>query len=170
MLVAPQRFFLNAGDTASIQLLIDLNSTDNVNVLGDPAQAYTYFSGSYISTSGSGGGGSGEVDVIDDNSTNAVMFPTWVTGTSGPQPVYVSSGFMRWDPSLSQFSVGPTEGDNISLLGEMIRWSSGPSDTLWDVGQLSGPIFDTFLGPPNWSVYDYSNSNYVLIKQIRSVK
>jgi hypothetical protein len=155
--------FLNAGDTTIIQLLVDLNLTDNVNVSGDPATAFTYFSGSLINTGG-GSGGNGEVNVIDDNSTNATMFPLWVTDTSGAQPTYVSSEFMRWNPNQSSLSIGPTFGDNISLFsGEIIRWSAGPSDTIWDMGQLSGTIFGNGMGPPNWSLYDYNNSSWVLI-------
>ncbi len=43
--------------------------------------------------------GSTGSSVINDSSTNATMYPTWVSGTSGPQALEVSSGSLTFNPS-----------------------------------------------------------------------
>lgn len=153
--------FLNVGDTASVQLLVDLNSTDNVDILGDPATAYTYFSGSYIGAT-AGGGSDGKIDVSDDNSTNATMYPVYVSGNSGSQPTYVSSDGYQWNPNTQTLKIGNDNfGNNISISGEVIRWGNGPSSddvfSNWKMGELAE------LGVPNWGIYDYNNSMYLMI-------
>ncbi len=48
--------------------------------------------------------GSTGSSVINDSSTNATMYPTWVAGTSGPQALEVSSGSLTFNPSSGTLS------------------------------------------------------------------
>lgn len=99
------------------------------------------------------------VAVTDDNSTNATRYPLFAAANSGAQPAYVSSLGLQWNPNQQALTIGNDNfGDNISISGDMMRWEAG-HDFDWDVGELSGPGF----GPPDWSIYDYSNSTFVLI-------
>ena len=58
------------------------------------------------------------VNVTDDNATNAVMYPVWVTTNTGNLPVKVSSTGMTWNPSTGTFSntseAITTAGNNIT--------------------------------------------------------
>lgn len=44
--------------------------------------------------------------VTDDTTTNATMYPTWVTGTSGNLPIKVSSTKLGFNPSTSTLTLG----------------------------------------------------------------
>jgi len=48
------------------------------------------------------------INITDDNSTNATMYPVWVTANSGNQPTYVSSNEYEWNPSFGGLSIGTT--------------------------------------------------------------
>jgi hypothetical protein len=54
-----------------------------------------------------GGGAAASVTVTDDTSTNATMYPLWVTANTGNLPAKVSSTGLSWNPSLGQLNVGP---------------------------------------------------------------
>lgn len=42
----------------------------------------------------------------DDTTTNAIMYPTWVTANTGNLPRKVSSTLLSWNPSASQLKIG----------------------------------------------------------------
>jgi len=48
----------------------------------------------------------GSVNVTNDNDTNAVMYPLWVSGTSGAQSTKVSSNVFAWNPAAELFRIG----------------------------------------------------------------
>ncbi len=54
------------------------------------------------------------IEITDDTTTNATMYPTWVVGTSGFQPVYVSSTKIMFNPSTCTLTCCYFDGD---LLG-----------------------------------------------------
>lgn len=106
--------FLNSGDTAQIQLKVSGEATPNVYIYGESGIRYTFFSGSYVQP-GVGGGANGKIDVTDDNSTNATMYPVWVTGNSGAQPTFVSSTELTWNPATKIFQIGNSSSDNVNV-------------------------------------------------------
>jgi hypothetical protein len=150
--------FMNSGDTAKIEINIIGGAGDNANLSGGNTPVFTYFSGCYVQpgvvTSAS------LINIVDDNSTNLTMYPVWVSGTAGPNLTFVSSAGFQWNPSTQTLKIGNDNfGDNISISADIIRWGNGVSSPNWDMGELSGPGF----GPPNWSIYDYNNSLFLLI-------
>lgn len=54
--------------------------------------------------------GATSVAITDDTTTNATMYPTWVTTTTGNLPVKVSSTGVRWNPSSGAFTVSGSVG------------------------------------------------------------
>jgi len=56
-----------------------------------------------------GAGGSSNPSITNDTTTNAVMYPTWVTGITGALPVYVSSTRLNFNPSLGKLTVNGVE-------------------------------------------------------------
>lgn len=44
--------------------------------------------------------------ITDDVATNATMYPTWVTTTSGNQAQKISSTLLSWNPSAAQLKIG----------------------------------------------------------------
>lgn len=100
-------------------------STSGSTTLTVPAVAGTYSftlpanggTNNYVlSTNGSGvtswvaqsGGGSATITIVDDTTTNALMYPTWVTANTGSLPVKVSSTKIGWNPSISTLIIGNT--------------------------------------------------------------
>lgn len=55
-----------------------------------------------------GGACGAKVVVTNDDTTNAVMYPLWVTASTGRLPAKVSSAGMVWAPSTKALSVGAT--------------------------------------------------------------
>jgi len=46
----------------------------------------------------------GNSNITDDNTTNALMFPVWVTTNSGSLPLFVSSALLSWNPGTGIFT------------------------------------------------------------------
>lgn len=60
---------------------------------------------------------SGTVTVVDDTTTNATMYPTWVTTTTGNLPAKVSSTKLTFNPSTS--IIGIADGGGITSAGSI---------------------------------------------------
>ncbi len=50
--------------------------------------------------------------VIDDNTTNATMYPVWVSATPGNEQLETSSTELTWNPGLAAFGFSNTPADN----------------------------------------------------------
>lgn len=87
--------WLNAGDTVDLGIEVD-GGPKQVGIYSSSNPIFAFFGGSYLGTSTGGGGGN--VTILDDNSTNATMYPTWVSGTPGSQQVYTSSNILQFNP------------------------------------------------------------------------
>lgn len=53
--------------------------------------------------------------ITDDTTTNATMYPTWVTSTTGNLPQKVSSTKLTFNPSTSIFNIGGASSANATL-------------------------------------------------------
>jgi len=53
--------------------------------------------------------------ITDDTTTAAVMYPTWVTSTTGNLPQKVSSSKLTWTPSTGILNIGNASSANSSL-------------------------------------------------------
>ena len=62
-------------------------------------------------------GGGGNSTITNDISTNASMYPVWVTANAGSLPLYVSSTLLSFNPSLSQLIVGASTGAGAVNMG-----------------------------------------------------
>lgn len=99
--------FAGSATQAANQVLLSLADGSNANANFTPTN-YTSVAGSNYSansvTANLAGidaalaGGGGNVNVTDDNSTNAPMNLTWVAGNSGSQSVFTSSGVLQFNP------------------------------------------------------------------------
>lgn len=57
----------------------------------------------------------GSTTVTDDTTTNATMYPIWVTTTSGSLPTYVSSSKMTFNPSTGSFTTTSLLATDLTL-------------------------------------------------------
>jgi hypothetical protein len=74
---------------------------------------------------------SNAIKVVNDDSTNATVYPIWVTGTSGNQPAYVCSGKLTFNASTgilraTTFSGGISATNDINVSdGKAIKPTTG---------------------------------------------
>lgn len=73
--------------------------------------------------------------ITDDTTTNATMYPTWVTTTTGNLPQKVSSTKLSFNPSTGRLTATSYAGDGSALTGV----GGFPSGTVMIFGQTSAP-------------------------------
>jgi hypothetical protein len=57
--------------------------------------------------------------IVDDTSTNATMYPTWVTAASGTLPLKVSSTGLTWNPGTGALSISGDFTQTLSVNGAL---------------------------------------------------
>lgn len=77
----------------------------------------------------------GNVTITDDTSTNATMYPVWVTTTSGNLPTKVSSSKLTFNPSSGLLTSTDYNSTSDITLKEDITPIANPLDT---ISQLNG--------------------------------
>lgn len=98
----------------------------------------TTFAGTATNTVNSG--------ITDDTTTNATMFPVWVTTASGNRPLRVTSTTLSWNPSLIRLGVGTA-----SPLATLHVGSGA------DVSALSPGFYVNNAGTASFAVRDSTN-------------
>ncbi len=61
-------------------------------------------------------GPSGSSTIVNDTSTNALMYPTWVTANTGNLPLKVSSTTFGWNPSVPVLKIGDTSTNSFGQI------------------------------------------------------
>ena len=64
--------------------------------------------------------------ITDDTTTNAAMYPMWVTAATGNLPQYVSSTKLAWNPSTGSLSLG----GNVQVSGNVGIGTTAPKNRL----------------------------------------
>jgi len=84
------------------------------------------------------------VTIVDDTTTNATMYPTWVTAASGNLPLKVSSTKLALNPSTGILTIGnaPT-GTRVNIVGAggaatISETFSGEANPRWAIGRDLG--------------------------------
>ncbi len=85
--------------------------------------------------------------IVDDTTTNAVMYPTWVTAATGQLPLKVSSTGLTWNPSTQRMGIGTAAPNAMLQVG-------GGTDT----SILSPPFFVNVAGTASFAVRDSTNN------------
>lgn len=104
-------------------------STFTLTVAGTASVSGTN-TGDQTSVSGNAGSAS-TIAIVDDTATNATMYPTWVTTTTGNLPVYVSSTKMTFNPStgtLTSTGVVAAGAVTTTTLGGTAQITTGSSN------------------------------------------
>ncbi len=115
--------------------------------------------------------------ITDDTTTNATMYPAWVTASTGNLPMKVSSTELTWNPSSRKFGLGyPGTGfsylntDNTGTLvvapynGILGFWNGiGAFEIdLYNVNTLATKLNTAGLYLPSGGVIDFNSANVVL--------
>ena len=97
--------------------------------------------------------------IVDDTTTNATMYPIWVTAFSGAQPIYASSTDLTWNPSTNVLALPGSTGGFVfrasSSSGSAFGVSGGGTSGfiagsaayyMWSNGAPLAVTNDLFLG------------------------
>lgn len=104
------------------------------------------------------------INITNDNSTNATMYPLWVTTTSGYLPAKVSSTKMIFNPSTGAFSLNNASPD-ATVLANITLTGSGKAGGLYVNGTCTQirsneqhGIWTDFNFSPTSNVFGFSSS------------
>jgi hypothetical protein len=106
------------------------------------------------------------IGITNDNTTNAVMYPTWVTDFTGNLPAKVSSGKLSFVPLTGLFTSSMLAADSV-LIAEKATYaawkgslSAANRGELWTAlalkANLSSPVFTGFVTTPLIKITDGS--------------
>lgn len=99
--------------------------------------------------------------ITDDNSTNATMFPTWVTANTGNLPTKVSSTKVTFNPSTGAFSV-PV----LLMAAGAGAFGAGNSAT---AGQLTTMLLNGGSTAGSYMAWQAGNVSYALLGNDRAI-
>ncbi len=89
------------------------------------------------------------VTITDDTTTNATMFPTWVTAASGNLPIKVSSTRLSFNPSTSVLQLQNTVTPNIRINLDTGTTSTGTLSFYEGVTEKAGVQYRGSTGSPS---------------------
>ena len=99
----------------------------------------------------------GLISVTDDNSTNATMYPVWVTSAATGRTVYCSTSYLQWNPFSASLSLTGT----LNVTGSF-NVTGNPAITGYvsaTGGHSTGIPTDTsYSGYPGLSIYTISSA------------
>ena len=127
--------------------------------------------------------GSGTIAITDDTTTNAVMYPTWVTAATGLLPIKVASTKLTFNPSTGLLSAttftGVWDGTAISATkggtaqttyatGDILYASASNTLSKLTIG-TAGQLLTVIGGIPDWETNQASRTSAISISNTDTV-
>lgn len=117
--------------------------------------------------------------ISDDTTTNALMFPTWVTANTGNLPQKVTSTKFTFNPSTGALSSTSFSGSGAGLTGTAASLTSGAATTATQIGGVDQTTaWTTFTptvtcaggGPPTLNATTTNASSYQIMGKMMKLR
>lgn len=100
--------------------------------------------------------------IIDDNATNATVFPVWVSGTPGNKQLETSSTALNWNPSTKRLNIGTGGVGVLSIIGRQAIVNTQADDgfTTLNIGVTMPTVITTIRSAFNFDVTTAGSSSF----------